>query len=153
MCRCVLFSAITEHNVSYPKSMSKEAVSICKALLNKNPSKRLGCSTNDAVAEADIKEHPFFRRIDWFKLKARHVQPPFKPKLVSHLLSIILESTNPKWSSLNYKKSSDDVSNFDSDFTHEIPKLTPIDRLFLMNLDRTEFDGFSYVNPEYIQEL
>ncbi|EYC44542.1 hypothetical protein Y032_0457g1791 [Ancylostoma ceylanicum] len=122
---------ITEHNVSYPKSMSKEAVSICKSLLNKNPLKRLGCSPNNSVAEADIKDHPFFRRIDWFKLEARQVQPPFKPKL----------------------KSPDDVSNFDSEFTHEIPRLTPIDRLFLMNLDQTEFNGFSYVNPEYVQEL
>ncbi|RCN45076.1 protein kinase domain protein [Ancylostoma caninum] len=50
-------------------------------------------------------------------------------------------------------KSPDDVSNFDSEFTHEIPRLTPIDRLFLMNLDQTEFNGFSYVNPEYVQEL
>lgn len=52
-----------------------------------------------------------------------------------------------------FQKSADDVSNFDSEFTHEVPKLTPIDRLFLMNLDQTEFEGFSYVNPEYVQEL
>ncbi|VDL70304.1 unnamed protein product [Nippostrongylus brasiliensis] len=126
-----LFTAITEHNVSYPKSLSKEAVSICKALLNKNPQKRLGCSLNLHAAEMDIKEHPFFRRIDWYKIETRQVQPPFKPKL----------------------KSDSDVSNFDSEFTHEVPKLTPIDRLFLMNLDQNEFEGFSYVNPEYVQEI
>lgn len=126
-----LFTAITEHNVSYPKSLSKEAVSICKALLNKNPTKRLGCLPSVAASELDIKEHPFFRRIDWFKIETRQVQPPFKPKL----------------------KSADDVSNFDSEFTHEVPKLTPIDRLFLMNLDQTEFEGFSYVNPEYVLEI
>ncbi|KAJ1345643.1 hypothetical protein KIN20_000221 [Parelaphostrongylus tenuis] len=37
-----------------------------------------------------------------------------------------------------HPKSSDDVSNFDVEFTHEVPKLTPIDRLFLMNIDQTE---------------
>ncbi|CAB3400255.1 unnamed protein product [Caenorhabditis bovis] len=125
-----LFTAITEHNVSYPKSMSKEAVSICKGLLIKNPKNRLGCTGDDDMARRDIKEHPFFRRIDWYKIETRQVQPPFKPKL----------------------KSPNDVSNFDSEFTHEVPKLTPIDRLFLMNLDQSEFEGFSFVNPEYVQE-
>ncbi|KAK5980035.1 Non-specific serine/threonine protein kinase [Trichostrongylus colubriformis] len=126
-----LFTAITEHNVSYPKSLSKEAVSICKMLLNKNPAKRLGCSLDVSAAELDVKEHPFFRRIDWHKIETRQVQPPFKPRL----------------------KSPDDVSNFDTEFTHEVPQLTPIDRLFLMNLDQTEFEGFSFVNPEYVQDI
>ena len=55
------------------------------------------------------------------------------------------------WLVLCYEqKTVKDVSNFDREFTSEAPKLTPTDKLFIMNLDQTEFAGFSYVNPEFI---
>nr|XP_036225113.1 protein kinase C, brain isozyme isoform X1 [Bactrocera oleae]XP_036225114.1 protein kinase C, brain isozyme isoform X1 [Bactrocera oleae]XP_036225115.1 protein kinase C, brain isozyme isoform X1 [Bactrocera oleae]XP_036225116.1 protein kinase C, brain isozyme isoform X1 [Bactrocera oleae]XP_036225117.1 protein kinase C, brain isozyme isoform X1 [Bactrocera oleae] len=119
-----LFAAITDHNVSYPKSLSKEAKEACKGFLTKQPSKRLGCGP---TGEADVRIHPFFRRIDWEKIENREVQPPFKPKI----------------------KHRKDVSNFDKQFTSEKTDLTPTDKVFMMNLDQTEFVGFSYVNPDY----
>lgn len=36
-----LFSAITDHNVSYPKSLSKEAKEVCKAVSSHRPPSRL----------------------------------------------------------------------------------------------------------------
>ncbi|XP_011300969.1 protein kinase C, brain isozyme [Fopius arisanus] len=123
-----LFAAITDQSVNYPKSLSKESKEACKGFLTKNPNKRLGCGSR---GEDDVRGHAFFRRIDWDKIENREVQPPFKPKI----------------------KHRKDVSNFDKQFTSEKTDLTPTDKLFMMNLDQTEFLGFSYLNPEYIQHI
>ena len=51
--------------------------------LAKNPQKRLG--SNPETGVEDIKTQPFFKAIDWDKLRRRDVKPPYRPKIVSDL--------------------------------------------------------------------
>ncbi|XP_048338714.1 protein kinase C epsilon type isoform X2 [Sphaerodactylus townsendi] len=75
-----LFESILHDDVLYPVWLSKEAVSILKAFMTKNPNKRLGCVASQNGEDA-IKQHPFFKEIDWVLLEQRKIKPPFKPRI------------------------------------------------------------------------
>ena len=55
-------------------------MNIAFQFLTKNPNKRLG---SGETGEQDIRDHVFFKYIDWLKLFRLEIQPPFKPKIVS----------------------------------------------------------------------
>jgi len=122
-----LFAAITDHSVSYPKALSKEAKDICKGFLEKKPAKRLGCTEK---GEEDIKMNPFFRRIDWQKIEAREVQPPFKPKIKNPRSA---ENFDPQFKKIN-------IANTPPD---------PTSKYILDHLKGNEFEGFSWANPHF----
>ncbi|CAO3694689.1 unnamed protein product [Umbelopsis ramanniana] len=105
--------------------MSRDSVSICQKLLIRDPQTRLGSSQNDAQ---DIKQHAFFRGVNWDDMLAKRVPPPFYP-------------------SINGRA---DTSNFDEEFTREIPQITPVNST-LTRPEQQEFGNFSYIADWVIQ--
>ncbi|CAD8118066.1 unnamed protein product [Paramecium sonneborni] len=61
------------NKISFPDNISKECKSIIQLLLEKNPMIRLGASLRDAD---EIKDHPFFKQINWDDLLKKKYKPP-----------------------------------------------------------------------------
>ncbi|KAI9246996.1 kinase-like domain-containing protein [Helicostylum pulchrum] len=114
-----IFDAVLEDNILYPINMSKNSVSICESLLERNPEKRLGGGKGDAQ---EVKNHPFFAGVNWEDMLAKRVTPPFLPTINGRA----------------------DTSNFDEEFTREIPILTPVNAMLTQH-EQHEFSNFSYV--------
>ncbi|CAG9857458.1 unnamed protein product [Phyllotreta striolata] len=117
-----LFWSICNEKPVFPKHFSTNAVEILKLLLEKDQSKRLG---NRFCEHGSIRDHAFFKNIDWSDLEARRIEPPFKPHLVHPL----------------------DTQYFDAHFTKETVKLTTGEEPAQERIDQTQFRGFSYTNP------
>ncbi|XP_061467943.1 ribosomal protein S6 kinase alpha-5 isoform X2 [Rhineura floridana] len=106
----------------YPQEMTALAKDIIQRLLMKDPKKRLGCCSNGAD---EIKQHPFFQKLNWNDLAAKRVPAPFKPVIRDEL----------------------DVSNFAEEFTEMDPTYSPAttpqaaDKLF---------QGYSFVAPSIL---
>jgi novel protein kinase C epsilon type len=86
-----LFQSILHDDVLYPVWLSREAVSILKGFMTKNPARRLGCVATQG-GEVAIKGHSFFKEIDWDALEQRKVKSPFRPKIVSHVVVMTVNS-------------------------------------------------------------
>jgi len=128
-----IFDAILTDEPLYPIHMPRDSVSILQKLLTREPENRLGSGPGDA---AEVMAHPFFRGINWSDIYERKVDPPFVPRITSET----------------------DTSNFDSEFTSEIPVLTPVHSgrrkettrltLVLTQTMQEQFRGFSYMHAE-----
>ncbi|KAK9499001.1 hypothetical protein O3M35_003524 [Rhynocoris fuscipes] len=111
---------ILKAKLRMPQHLSVEAQSLLRVLFKRNPHNRLGAGP-DGVNE--IKNHPFFEKIDWDKLLKKSIQPPFKPAT----------------------QRADDAFYFDSEFTSKSPKDSPG---VPPSANAHElFRGFSFVAP------
>ncbi|XP_046356007.1 G protein-coupled receptor kinase 3-like isoform X2 [Haliotis cracherodii] len=63
-------------NVELPDSMSPEMKSVLEGLLKRDVEERLGCRGRGAQ---EVKEHPFFKGIDWTQVYLQKYPPPLIP--------------------------------------------------------------------------
>lgn len=62
----------------YSHKFSDEAKSLCQQLLAKSIKARLGCR-NGRYGAREVKLHNFFNCLNWKRLEAGMVEPPFIP--------------------------------------------------------------------------
>jgi serine/threonine protein kinase len=79
-----LFRNLRSGPLVIPEGVSHSAASLLRALLERNPSKRIGSMTGIQ----EVKDHPFFQGVDWEKLKRKEVAPPINPMLHSSCKAI-----------------------------------------------------------------
>lgn len=79
-----MYRKILEDPLLFGPEIGTEARGILTSLLTRDPTRRLG-----ANGAAEIRKHPFFgRHLDFKKLLAKEIQPPFKPSVASPVVSL-----------------------------------------------------------------
>eukprot|EP00250_Pteridium_aquilinum_P003859 c14133_g1_i1 orf=261-1856(-) len=111
---------IVKDKIKLPSYLTSEAHALLKGLLQKEASKRLGSGVRGSD---DIKEHKWFKPINWKKLEAREILPKFRPEV----------------------NGQDCIANFDEEWTklpaQDSPASTP------KSHDMGVFEGYTYVAP------
>jgi len=123
----IMYQKILNGELRFPSHVSAEAKSLLEGLLTRDVEKRLGSGAEGGKA---IKNHPFFKDIDWDKLERREIEPPFKPKV----------------------KSETDTSQIDTVFTVEKPQDSLVENSLSDAIAKeNNFDGFTFVDPSAIE--
>lgn len=112
-----MYKKILHQELTFPPEVSPTARMLLMRLLERDPEKRLG--SNGA---SEIRNHEFFSDINWHKLMARKVKPLFKPQV----------------------KSATDTTNFDEEFTAQVPVDSLVEESDLTASMQDRFAGFTY---------
>lgn len=119
--------AILKGKLNIPAYLAADSRDLIRRLMKRQVSQRLGSGPSDGQA---VRSHSFFKNVNWDDVLARRLDPPIKPVL----------------------RSEDDVSQFDTKFTKQIPVDSP-DESTLSESANLIFQGFTYVAPSVLEEM
>lgn len=119
--------AILKGKLNIPAYLATDSRDLIRRLMKRQVSQRLGSGPTDGQA---VRAHSFFKNVNWDDVLARRLDPPIKPIL----------------------RSEDDVSQFDTKFTKQIPVDSPDDST-LSESANLIFQGFTYVAPSVLEEM
>ena len=75
----VLYQRITNETLKFPQNFNEEAMDLILKTMKRNPEER--------IKIAEIKQHEFFKDIDWDEMIKKKVQPPFSAKYLHDIKS------------------------------------------------------------------
>ena len=83
------------------------------------------------MEEQEIKDHEYFKDLNWEDVENRRIQPVFVPKVDDNIVP----------------------SNFDTDFTRQEFSLQDSQKncLDFETFYDKQFEGFSYFNPDFVR--
>ncbi|KAJ3201686.1 hypothetical protein HDU82_007923 [Entophlyctis luteolus] len=121
----LMYTKILHDELLFPGGFSKEAQSFISALVERNRERRLGAGHTDAL---ELKQHPYFSRMDWVRLERKQLTPPYKPRVESEA----------------------DATNFDPEFTSMMPDddSLPNNSQPLSTYVQRQFQGFTFEQDE-----
>ena len=116
----IMYQKILTGELRFPSYISLEAKSLLEGLLTRDPEKRLGSGSGGSES---VKNHPFFKDINWDKLMKKEIDAPFKPKVKGEM----------------------DTGEIDEAFTALTPKDSLVENSLTETMKReNNFDGFTY---------
>jgi hypothetical protein len=71
-----MFISVLTKPVPFPKYVSNSAKHLIEGLMSKDPNTRMGVNGAD-----EVKNHPFFKTVNWGKIGAEQCKPPFIPEV------------------------------------------------------------------------
>jgi len=119
-----MYRKIMTDRLKFPTGMSEESKSLLDGLLQRD--------INDRLKDPSlIKQHAFFKGIDWNMLYDKRLKAPYVPDV----------------------KGDHDVSQIDPVFVAEAPNISPPKHANIIDqADQQNFEGFTYVNETNMQQ-